>query len=103
MLRVASSSDGPELSVIVPCFNEEFNVPEMTRRVLAVFDTGGFRGELILVDDGSSDGTPGGSTKVMGGHPDRVVGKFHPGNRGIAEAWRTGVAAARSPMVAVID
>ena len=46
-----------ELSVVVPCFNEELNVAELTRRVLNVFAVGGFAGELVLVDDGSSDGT----------------------------------------------
>lgn len=49
---------GPiELTVVVPCFNEEGNIPELTARVLNVFEVGELVGELVLVDDGSSDGT----------------------------------------------
>ena len=40
---------GLSLSVIAHCLNEEFNVGELARRVLAVFDRGGLKGELILV------------------------------------------------------
>src|SRR5688572_24869302 len=36
-------------------------------------------------------------------HPDQVVGRFHAKNLGIANAWKTGVAAARGPVVGVID
>ena len=46
-----------ELSVIVPCLNEEANVPELAARIGDVFEVGNFDGELILVDDGSTDGT----------------------------------------------
>jgi phenylacetate-CoA ligase len=93
----------PELAVIVPCFNEEFNLTELSERVLRVFATGGFTGELILVDDGSSDGTRAVIETLMAAHPDVVVGRFHPVNRGIAQAWKTGCGAARAHFVAVID
>ena len=91
-----------DLSVVVPCFNEELNIPELSQRVLAMFDTGGLRGELVLVDDGSSDAT----ARVIREHSKadpRVVGVFHRVNRGMAGAWRTGVNAARGTHVAIID
>lgn len=91
-----------DLSVVVPCFNEELNIPELTQRVLGMFDTGGLRGELVLVDDGSSDGT----ARVIREHSQadaRVVGLFHRVNRGMAGAWRTGCHAARGAHVAIID
>jgi phenylacetate-CoA ligase len=93
----------PELSVVVPCLNEVFNVDELTRRVLAVFETGGFPGELILVDDGSSDGTKAAIEALETAYPGQVVGRFHAQNAGIAQAWRTGVGAARGRLVAIID
>jgi phenylacetate-CoA ligase len=93
----------PELSVVVPCFNEEFNVDELARRVLQVFEVGGFVGELVLVDDGSADGTRGAIEALALRFPDQVVGQFHPQNAGIAAAWRTGTAAARGRLVAIID
>jgi phenylacetate-CoA ligase len=92
-----------DLSVIVPCFNEELNIPELTERVLRTFETGALRGELILVDDGSSDGTARVIREHARAHPDQVVGVFHPVNRGLAAAWRSGVDAARAPTVSVID
>jgi len=92
-----------DLSVIVPCFNEELNIPELTERVLRTFGEGKLRGELILVDDGSADGTARVIREHMKAHPDRVVGVFHPGNRGLAAGWKSGVDAARAPVVAVID
>ncbi|TMA88725.1 MAG: glycosyltransferase, partial [Deltaproteobacteria bacterium] len=47
----------PELSVLVPCFNEEGNLPELVERTERIFDRRGIAGEIILVDDGSQDGT----------------------------------------------
>jgi len=91
-----------DLSVVVPCFNEELNLPELSQRVLRMFDAGGLRGELVLVDDGSSDKT----AQVIGEQSrldSRVVGVFHRVNRGMAGAWRTGVQAARGAHVAIID
>src|SRR5690606_303277 len=93
----------PALSVIAPCFNEELNIPELTRRVLNVFERGELEGELILVDDGSTDGTRLVIQKMEQAHPGKVVGRFHPANLGMAYGWKTGVAAARAPVVAVID
>jgi len=91
-----------DLSVVVPCFNEELNIPELCQRVLAMFDASGLRGELVLVDDGSSDAT----AQVIREHSlrdARVVGVFHRVNRGMAGAWRSGVNAARGAHVAIID
>jgi phenylacetate-CoA ligase len=92
-----------ELSVIVPCFNEEANLPELARRVLAVFDAAKLEAELVLVDDGSADGTSGIIESLAANFPGVVVGKYHASNAGIAQAWRTGVAAARGHLVAIID
>jgi phenylacetate-CoA ligase len=91
-----------DLSVVVPCFNEELNIPELSQRVLAMFDGAGLRGELLLVDDGSADAT----SRVIREHSradSRVVGVFHRVNRGMAGAWRTGVNAARGTHVSIID
>jgi phenylacetate-CoA ligase len=93
----------PEVSVIAPALNEELNIPELTRRVLQTFAIGGFKGELILIDDGSTDGTARVIRELMKEHPGAVVGQFHGRNRGIAQSWRTGVQAARGTYACVID
>ncbi len=97
------SFEAPELSVIVPCLNEELNLPELTARTLQIFARGGFRGELVIVDDGSTDHTPDVVRALMAAHPGEVVGVFHPKNRGTAAGWKSGTLAARGRLVATID
>jgi phenylacetate-CoA ligase len=92
-----------DLSIIVPCFNEELNLPELTQRVLNTLDTGKLSGELVLVDDGSQDGTARVIREQMLLFPGRVVGVFHRGNKGLAAAWRSGADKSRGASVAVID
>jgi phenylacetate-CoA ligase len=95
-----------ELSVIVPCLDEELNIPELTARLLRTFEVGGFSGEVVLVDDGSTDGTPRVIRAMTAAHldpPGRVVGVFHPTNLGIAEGWKSGVRASSGKLVATID
>lgn len=97
------SSAPIELSVIVPCLNEELNIPELSERILRVFEAGAIRGELIIVNDGSTDGTAEVIRLLSLAHPGVVVGCNHPQNRGIAAGWRTGAAVARGKLVAIID
>jgi phenylacetate-CoA ligase len=92
-----------ELSVIVPCFNEELNIPELTARLLRTFEVGAFRGEVVLVDDGSRDGTARVIREQMAAHPESVNGVFHITNLGIAEGWKSGARAARGRLCATID
>jgi glycosyltransferase involved in cell wall biosynthesis len=51
------ASERPQVSIIVPFYNEEGNVEEMYRRLKAVLDGTGRTYELIFVDDGSKDRT----------------------------------------------
>ncbi len=86
------------LSVIVPVFNERSTVAELIRRIRAVelpVDI-----EVIVVDDGSSDGTD----KVLMALGDSTVRVIdHEYNRGKGAAIRTGLAAARGDLVLVQD
>ncbi len=47
----------PYLSLIIPCFNEEQSVDELMEEVFTVLDKNTFDAEVVLVDDGSTDGT----------------------------------------------
>jgi glycosyltransferase involved in cell wall biosynthesis len=85
-----------DLSVIVPCFNEEANIKELARRVLRTFERGELEGELVLVDDGSSDRTADIIRQVEREHPAQVVVRFHLSHRGIDRALKTGVATSGS-------
>ncbi len=91
-----------DLSVIVPCLNEEANVPELCARIGEVFKVGGLTAELILIDDGSTDRTSEVIAEIQQTMP-FVVTRKHAQNRGIAAAWKTGAAAARGRLVSVMD
>ena len=58
---------------------------------------------MILVDDCSRDGTRAVIQDLATARPDQVVGVFHDRNQGITGGWRSGVEAARSPIVAIMD
>ena len=51
------SPTAPELSVVIPAYNEERRLPETLRRVRAYLQARRFAAEVIVVDDGSADGT----------------------------------------------
>jgi len=91
-----------ELSVIVPCYNEEGNLPELVERTVGVFERRGIRGELVLVNDGSRDGTGALIDALAARHP-CVVGVHHPTNRGICGGWRSGFDRSRGRWVCTID
>src|SRR5580704_4238159 len=62
------------VSVAIPLYNEEAVLPELLRRVMAVLDTiPGGPHEIVLVDDGSSDGTLKMLEKAAGENPSLVV------------------------------
>ena len=89
------------LSVVVPIYNELNTWRALVERVEAV-DLGEVRRQLVLVDDGSSDGTRAQLEAFAAGRPDAIV-KFHPVNRGKGAALRTGFAAATGDFVVVQD
>ncbi len=91
-----------DLSVVAPCFNEADNVEELVDRLNTMFTRRGVSGEIVLVDDASTDGTSG----VLRDLAERVrnlVVCTHPTNRGIEAGWRTGLRAARGAHVCFID
>src|SRR3989442_15328413 len=92
----------PELSVLVPCFNEEGNLPELVERTERVFERRGIAGEVVLVDDGSRDGTAA-QIEALAARFANVVGVHHPTNRGIPAGWRSGLEASRGRYVCTID
>jgi polyisoprenyl-phosphate glycosyltransferase len=57
-MRVPSFGPKPEITVVLPCFNEEAVLPETARRLTASMEQIGRSFELIFVDDGSRDNTP---------------------------------------------
>jgi len=87
-----------KLSVIIPCYNE---VATIDRIIDAVRASPYPDKELIVVDDGSTDGTRERLAGAQGRGVDRVI--LHESNRGKGAALRTGFAAATGDVVIVQD
>ena len=89
-----------KLSVVVPVFNERNTLVEVMRRMRVVELPDGIEREIIVVDDGSNDGTRD-LLKQLGDSTVRVV--MHDVNRGKGAALRTGIALATGDYVLVQD
>ncbi len=90
----------PEFSVVVPVHNESENVEALVQEIADALDGRAY--EMIFVDDNSLDDT---RARLMGMKEKlpalRVIG--HRKNAGQSRAVRTGVLAARAPVVATLD
>ena len=82
-------SDRPQVSVIVPALNEEGNIERLFERIEEGLQATGLAGELVFVDDGSTDGT---WAKVEAERARRpwVRAFRHRRNFGLSEALNTG-------------
>ncbi len=87
------------LSIVIPAYNEESRLPATLDRILAWVESGALNvGEIIVVDDGSSDGT----AAVAELYPAiRVI--RNPGNRGKGYAVRNGMLKAQGAWILYTD
>jgi glycosyltransferase involved in cell wall biosynthesis len=89
-----------KLSVIVPVYNERTTLVEVLRRMRAVELPDGIDREIIVVDDGSTDGTRE-VLRQLGDSTVRVL--LHDGNRGKGAAVRTGIGVANGDYILIQD
>ncbi len=90
------------VSVVVPCFNEEANIPLLHARVSAVFAALPYALELVLVNDGSRDGSEAAIMQLA--HTDaRVVGVMLSRNFGHQAATTAGLDQATGDAIVLID
>lgn len=92
----------PALSVVAPCYNEQEVLPEFVRRVAAVLDAAGGVAEVVLVDDGSRDGTWEAMTKAAAADP-RIVAVRLMRNHGHQLALTAGLSVCRGERILIID
>lgn len=88
-----------KLSVIIPVYNEEETVGEVLARVLAL----DVDKEIIVVDDGSTDGTGKVLAQAAAEDPETVIVIKMDTNRGKGAAVRAGIAAAAGNVIAIQD
>jgi glycosyltransferase involved in cell wall biosynthesis len=94
--------ENPFLSLVIPCYNEEENVPTLLTRVEAALTLTNKPFEVILVDDGSTDATPKLLHDAMQTKPWLRVIRMAK-NGGHSAAFEAGFEAARGQVIATID
>lgn len=85
-----------EVSVVIPCLNEVRSIGSCIQKAIAAIAALGVRGEVVVSDNGSTDG----SVEIAEGHGARVV---HATVRGYGSALRKGIQEARGAFVIVGD
>jgi dolichol-phosphate mannosyltransferase len=90
------------ISVVVPIYNEQENLPELRRRVTTALDSTGEPWELILVNDGSRDASPQ-MMRDMHQQDERIKSIFLSRNFGHQPAVTAGIHHARGDCVLLID
>jgi dolichol-phosphate mannosyltransferase len=95
-------TDAPYLSLVIPCYNEQENIPTLLARVEASLTQTGKPFEVIIIDDGCTDQSPQLLTEALKTKPWLRVLKLNK-NSGQSAAFEAGFEAARGQVIATID
>src|ERR1700690_1541181 len=101
-MQLASFGPKPEITVVVPCFNEDVVLPETTRRLTASLEQIGRPFEIVYVDDGSKDNTASVLTDLHASDPRIRVVRLSR-NFGHQIAISAGLEYARGAAIVLID
>jgi len=94
-----SSKKNKGVSLIIPVYNEIQAIKIVLEKLLKVLDSIEDPVELIVVDDGSTDGT----SNILENFSDRIKIFRHPINRGYGATLKTGIRHAAYPLIAITD
>ncbi len=103
MNRRARSTPVASLSIVLPAYNEEANIERSVEQCVVTASRLAKQYEVIVVDDGSSDGTRGVVEGLVRHGQNKVRLLSHHTNRGYGAALRTGVTSARYDYVFFTD
>lgn len=101
---VAMSGLREKITIVVPCYNEVSSLPFL-KRTLSLFEqkySARYETLFVFVDDGSTDATFDHLTAAFGSQPNCAIVR-HDRNRGVAAATLSGIRAAQTEIVCVID
>ncbi|WP_019141529.1 glycosyltransferase family 2 protein [Noviherbaspirillum massiliense] len=91
------------LSVVVPVYNEEDNIGPLVEQVHAALTPAHWPWQLILVDDGSRDGTAERLSQAVARYPEHVSAIILQRNFGQTAAMQAGIDAAQGTIIATMD
>ncbi len=102
MNNPSASSEPIDVSVVIPCLNEAKSIAFCIQKALKAFERSGIRGEVVVADNGSSDG----SVEIARQHGVRVAhatlkGYGHALRAGSSSSWATRMTAMISLMCRV--
>ncbi|MDZ4742498.1 MAG: glycosyltransferase family 2 protein [Verrucomicrobiota bacterium] len=97
-----TESNHPEISIIVPIFNEEENLPELTAQIVKGIEPLQTSYEILLVDDGSTDGSLAILDTLKSQYPTLSVLQFTR-NAGQSAALHAGLNKARGNLLVSLD
>jgi glycosyltransferase involved in cell wall biosynthesis len=92
----------PQLSIVIPAYNESARIEETLDRVMACIETQHWDAEVLVVDDGSQDDTTQIVQRWMGRY-ERLHLVKNPGNRGKGYSVRNGLLQAAGDIVMFTD
>ncbi len=92
----------PQLSIVIPAYNESARIEHALERVLSCIDERGWDAEVLVVDDGSKDDTAAIVQRWMAEHP-RLHLVQNPGNKGKGYSVRNGLLQAAGDIVMFTD
>src|SRR5688500_8203113 len=92
-----------DFAVVVPAFDEVENVRPLFEELARTWRAHGLEGEVVLVDDGSTDGTAEAAAEAAAAFPGPVRIVRHARRRGKTEALVTGAAATRRGAIVLFD
>ncbi len=95
------TQSGPEVSVVLPTYNESENLPLLIPRILETLQAACIPAEVIVVDDNSPDGTADVAEALAQRFPLRVVKRVN--ERGLATAVLAGFQISHAPVCVVMD
>lgn len=98
----STDRERPRLSVVIPVYNETGRMERTVPELLEYLHASGYPYEIVVIDDGSTDGTAELAEDLLQAEPDfRVL--VQPQNRGKGHAVKVGMLAARGQCVLFMD
>lgn len=92
------------LSILIPVYNEERTVHFILEKVVNVNLVGGYKKEIVLVNDASKDNTEGKIQEFINKYPNETISYYkHEVNQGKGAAIHTGIKKAKGNLIIVQD
>ena len=98
LIDCEKGATAPAVSIVIPAYNEEGAIKDTLRNIRQVMNAERWAYEILVIDDGSEDGTVKAIEKADG-----IILLEHKSNRGYGAALKTGIRQARADLLVIMD